>query len=96
MNAETDYKKRISDALTNEDSGLLHTSLGGAANIGYSFNEIESKARHEILDNLPNNNRIRDRFYEWPITIQSLIVQGFKCMSGQNVKSTRMLLLIIT
>lgn len=62
MNAETDYKKRISDALTNEDSGLLHTSLGGAANIGYSFNEIESKARHEILDNLPNNNRIRDRF----------------------------------
>lgn len=62
MNAETDYKKRMSEYLINEHDGLLHTELGGAANIGYTFNELETKARHEILSNLPNNNRIRERF----------------------------------
>lgn len=64
MNAETDYKNRISHELTNKETGILHKELNGAANVTQLFNESEYNIRQEVLSNLPNNKRLRERFLQ--------------------------------
>ena len=64
MNAETDYKNRISYELTNKESGILHKELDGAANATQLFNEAESNIRQDVFNKLPNNDRLRERFLQ--------------------------------
>lgn len=64
MNAETDYKNRVSYELTNKESGILHKELDGAANATQLFNETERNIRDDVLSKLPNNNRLRERFLQ--------------------------------
>lgn len=64
MNAETDYKNRISYELTNKENGILHKELDGAANATQLFNEAERNIRDDVLSKLPNNNRLRERFLQ--------------------------------
>ena len=64
MNAETDYKNRVSYELTNKENGILHKELDGAANATQLFNETERNIRDDVLSKLPNNNRLRERFLQ--------------------------------
>lgn len=64
MNAETDYKNRISYELTNKENGILHKELDGAANATQLFNEAESNIRQDVFNKLPNNDRLRERFLQ--------------------------------
>lgn len=64
MNAETDYKNRVSYELTNKENGILHKELDGAANATQLFNEAERNIRDDVLSKLPNNNRLRERFLQ--------------------------------
>ena len=64
MNAETDYKNRISYELTNKENGILHKELDGAANATQLFNDAERNIRDDVLSKLPNNNRLRERFLQ--------------------------------
>ena len=62
MNAETDYKNRISYELTNKESGILHKELDGAANATQLFNEAESNIRQDVFNKLPNTAICSDDF----------------------------------
>lgn len=62
VNAQTDYQKRVNDLLYNDETGLAHTELAGAANSAEKFRQAEATIRAEVLGNLPRYQSVQDSF----------------------------------